>query len=65
MSATTMKARGFCTCGRDFPGRYPLPAGATWHYVCDKPVLPVVPPLADLGVLVPTGRNGATGTGWV
>jgi hypothetical protein len=35
-----MTAKGFCTCERDFPGRYPVPANATWHYLCGKPIHP-------------------------
>jgi hypothetical protein len=34
-----MTAKGFCTCERDFPGRYPVPWNATWHYLCDRPIL--------------------------
>lgn len=35
-------APGFCTCTRDFPERrsFHPPEHATWHYLCDKPVLP-------------------------
>lgn len=37
-----MSARGFCTCKRDFPTRPEMtpPDNATWHFLCDKPVLP-------------------------
>ncbi len=37
-----MTAKGFCTCKRDFPQRtdFHPPAGATWHYLCDKPTNP-------------------------
>ena len=47
-------ARGFCTCKRDFPRHSHLhpPANATWHYLCDKPVLGPALGLAE------------TGTGW-
>lgn len=47
-----MNARGFCTCKRDAPGKPHLhpPANATWHYLCDRPVLlPPLPSLASCG----------------
>jgi hypothetical protein len=34
---------GDCTCAEDFPGRYPAPAGATYHYVCERPIAPAQP----------------------
>lgn len=52
-------ARGFCTCKQDFPERRSIfhpPEHATWHYLCDKPVLPPAPE--------PRPRIRPTGTGW-
>jgi len=65
-------AKGFCTCERDFPGQYPVPWNATWHYLCDRPILRCAHCLNDppAGRTCPTcGRQSrrmvrATGTGW-
>lgn len=52
-------ARGFCTCKRDHPGNVPAhPApGASWHYVCDKPVLPPARPASDWPPDLPETRK--------
>lgn len=69
-------APGFCTCKRDFPGRLSFhpPEHATWHYLCDKPVLPpaeaVAEPWSPFGEALQVGIGQArekyrpTGTGW-
>lgn len=46
-----MTAPGFCTCKRGFPQRasFHPPANATWHYLCDKPVLGPAQPGAGKG----------------
>jgi hypothetical protein len=74
-------AKGFCTCKRDFPDEarfHPL-EGASWHYLCDKPVLYYAlmgrPQFTD-GCNIASMRASAwgrvaqqqhreTGTGWV
>ena len=73
-----MTAKGFCTCERDFPGRYPVPWNATWHYLCDRPILWICrgcggklaggsPPYC-IGCTPPRERPAplvrVTGTGW-
>jgi len=54
-----MTAKGFCTCERDFPGQYPVPWNATWHYLCDRPIHPDRWGRADEPASV-----RVTGTGW-
>ena len=48
-----MAAKGFCVCKRDFPQRedFHPPEGATWHFLCDKPVL-----TADLVTIAECGH---------
>jgi hypothetical protein len=29
---------GYCTCARDFPGKFPVPEGARYHWLCERPI---------------------------